>query len=154
MEFEFQKPSLKETTYSGLNSLRQKKCYLLKEFPGFDKLTYVPILAPFCGINQEKSKFSLTSGIISFEARIWNFLKKWLVKLKCPDFLKPIGTLIQENYWPFYPSEPFRIPRFNMRHPVRRYPYTYFVFVLILVKKGLKIAKNLLQGVSYWNVGF
>ena len=46
------------------------------------------------------------------------FFEKWLMKLKCPNLLKPLGTLIQENYRSFYPSEPLRIPRFNMRHPV------------------------------------
>jgi hypothetical protein len=40
------------------------------------------------------------------------------MKLKCPNLLKPLGTIIQENYQPFYPSEPFRITHFNMRHPV------------------------------------
>ena len=43
------------------------------------------------------------------------------MKLKCPLLLKPLGTIIQENYGSFYPSEPFRILRFNMRHPVRPY---------------------------------
>ena len=28
------------------------------------------------------------------------------------------AQIIQENYQPFYPSEPFRITRFQMRHPV------------------------------------
>ena len=40
------------------------------------------------------------------------------MKLKCPNLLKPLDTIIQENYQPFYPSEPFRILRFQMRHPV------------------------------------
>ena len=40
------------------------------------------------------------------------------MKLKCPNLLKPLDTIIQENYQPFYPSEPFRITRFQMRHPV------------------------------------
>jgi hypothetical protein len=52
------------------------------------------------------------------EASWCYFFDKWLMKLKCPNLLKPLGTLIQENYWSFYPSEPFRIPIFNMRHPV------------------------------------
>ena len=29
-----------------------------------------------------------------------------------------IGTIIQENYWSFYPSWPFRIIHFNVRYPV------------------------------------
>ena len=40
------------------------------------------------------------------------------MKLKCPHLLKPLDTLIDKNYLSFDPSEPFRIPRFNMRHPV------------------------------------
>ena len=37
---------------------------------------------------------------------------------KCPNLLKPLATIIQENYQRLYPSEPFRITRFQMRHPV------------------------------------
>ena len=40
------------------------------------------------------------------------------MKHKHPNLLMPLGTIIQENYWSFYPSEPFRILLFNMRHPV------------------------------------
>ena len=40
------------------------------------------------------------------------------MKLKCPNLLKPLETIIQENYQPFYPSEPIRFTRFQMRHPV------------------------------------
>ena len=35
-----------------------------------------------------------------------------------PNLLKPIGTIIQENYQSFYPSEPFTLAHFKMRHPV------------------------------------
>ena len=54
------------------------------------------------------------------EASIFYFFKNWWMKLKCPILLKPLDTIIQENYQPFYPSEPFRITRFKMRHPVVR----------------------------------
>ena len=40
------------------------------------------------------------------------------MKLKCPHLLKPLDTLINENYLSFDPSEPFRFPLFDMRHPV------------------------------------
>ena len=40
------------------------------------------------------------------------------MKLKCPLLLKPLATIVQENSQPFYPSEPFRIIHFTMRHPV------------------------------------
>ena len=46
------------------------------------------------------------------------FFQNWLMKLKGPSLLKPLDTIIQENYQTFYPSEPFRITRFQMRHPV------------------------------------
>ena len=51
------------------------------------------------------------------EASIFYFCYNWLMKLKCPCLLKPLETINQENYQPFYPSEPFRITRFQMRHP-------------------------------------
>ena len=31
---------------------------------------------------------------------------------------KTLGTIIQENYWSFYPSEPFRMLHIEMRYPV------------------------------------
>ena len=40
------------------------------------------------------------------------------MKLKCPILLKPLATIVQENSKFFYPSEPFRIIHFTMRHPV------------------------------------
>ena len=46
------------------------------------------------------------------------FFQNWLMKLKCPNLLKPLSTIFRENYQPFCPSEPFRILRFQMRHPV------------------------------------
>ena len=42
------------------------------------------------------------------------------MKLKCPNLLKQLDAINQETYQPFYPSEPFRILRFQMRHPVDR----------------------------------
>ena len=52
------------------------------------------------------------------EASPCYFFQNWLIKLKCPILLKPLDTITQENYQSFYPSEPFRITRFKMRHPV------------------------------------
>ena len=40
------------------------------------------------------------------------------MKLKKPHLTKTLGTIIQENYWTFYPSEPFRMLHFEMRYPV------------------------------------
>ena len=52
------------------------------------------------------------------EASQCHFFQNWLMKHKSAILLKPQGTIIQENYLVFYPSEPFRILHFNMRHPV------------------------------------
>ena len=78
-------------------------------------------LVPFSGMNHQKSIFywylkPLLSEAV--EARWYYFFENWLIKLKCPNLLNTLGTMIQENYWSFYPSEPFTLARFNMRHPV------------------------------------
>ena len=52
------------------------------------------------------------------EASRCYFFANWLMKLKCPILLKPLDTMIQENYWSFYPSEPFSLDLLNMIHPV------------------------------------
>jgi hypothetical protein len=46
------------------------------------------------------------------------FFENWWMKVKCPNLLKPLGTMIQQNYWSCYPSEPFSFVHFNMIHPV------------------------------------
>merc|ERR1712052_52667 len=40
------------------------------------------------------------------------------MKLKYPHLPKTLGTIIQENYWSFYPSGQFIILHFNVRYPV------------------------------------
>ena len=52
------------------------------------------------------------------EASRYKFFENRWKKLKCPNLLKPLGTIIQQNYWSFYPSEPFSFVHFNMIHPV------------------------------------
>ena len=52
------------------------------------------------------------------EASRCYFFENWLMKLKCPHLLKPLGTIIQQNYWFFYPSELIYFALFTMRHPV------------------------------------
>ena len=52
------------------------------------------------------------------EASQCYFFENWLIKLKCPHLLKPLGIIIQQNYWFFYPSEQFSFVHFNMIHPV------------------------------------
>ena len=51
------------------------------------------------------------------EASLCHFLKKWLMKLKYPPLPKTLGTIVHENNWFFYPSEPLRISHFEMRYP-------------------------------------
>jgi hypothetical protein len=51
-------------------------------------------------------------------ASLCHFFENGKMKLKFPYLLKPLGTIIQQNYWPFYPSEPFSLDQFNMIHPV------------------------------------
>ena len=46
------------------------------------------------------------------------FFRTSFKKLKCPHLLKPLGTIIQQNYWSFYPPEPFSFVHFNMIQPV------------------------------------
>ena len=38
--------------------------------------------------------------------KLWIYFSSFL-KLKCPNLLKPLGTIIQQHYWSFYSSEPF-----------------------------------------------
>ena len=40
------------------------------------------------------------------------------MKLKCPLLLNMHLKKNQQNYWSFYPSEPFKNGHFNVRHPV------------------------------------
>ena len=80
-----------------------------------------PILVPFCGMDHQKSNFSLILALFlseAVEASRCYFFENWWMKLKCPLLLKPLATIVQENYQSFYPSEPFRIIHFTMRHPV------------------------------------
>ena len=82
---------------------------------------YVVLKKKFWGLNHEMSYWILAPFLLeAVEASRCYFFEKWLIKLKCPNLLKPLGTLIQENYWSFYTSESFRIPNFNVRHPVQR----------------------------------
>ena len=47
------------------------------------------------------------------------FFENWFMKIKIYNLLKPLGTIIQQNYWSFYPpSELIYFIFFTMRHPV------------------------------------
>ena len=59
-----------------------------------------PILVLFCGIDHQKSNFSLISAPFlsgAVEASGCYFFENWLMKLKCPLLLKQLGTIIQKN---------------------------------------------------------
>ena len=72
----------------------------------------------FC-YNHEISSWILAPiKLEAVEASLCQFFEKRWMKLKFPTLLKPLGTIIQQNYWPFYPSEPFSFIHFNMIHPV------------------------------------
>ena len=53
------------------------------------------------------------------EASRWHFFENWLMKLKFPHLLKPLGTIIQQNHGFFYPPGPFSYDHFNVIHPVQ-----------------------------------
>ena len=52
------------------------------------------------------------------EASRCRFFENWLMKHKFFYLLKPLGTIIQKNYWSSYPSELIYFIYFTMRHPV------------------------------------
>ena len=58
------------------------------------------------------------------DLRLCHLCKNWLMTLKCPLLLNMHSKKNQQNYWPFYPSEPFTFGHFNVRHPVASYWYT------------------------------
>ena len=94
-----------------------------------------PTQVPFCRMYHQKSTFSLILAPFlseAAEASQCYFFENWLMKLKCPILLKPLDTMIQRNYWSFYPSEPFRITRFTMRHPVHNFPKNVIFYQILL----------------------
>ena len=48
------------------------------------------------------------------EASRCHFFENWWMKLKCPLLLKPLATIVQQNYQSFSPSEPFRIIKYQV----------------------------------------
>ena len=64
------------------------------------------------------------------EASLYYFFEHWWKKLKYPNLLKPLGTIIQQNYWCFYPSELIYFALFTMRHPVGPLPFRAYLFSL------------------------
>ena len=94
------------------------------EFKNLDDSKVLSSDFPFCGMDHQKSNFLLILALFLSEAvetsRCY-FFENWWMKLKCPLLLKPLATIVQENFQSFYPSEPFRIIHFTMRHPVINY---------------------------------
>ena len=79
------------------------------------------ILVHFSWIYHQKSTFLLILAPFLSEAvedsRCY-FFEDWFMKLKIYNLLKPLGTITQQNYWSFYPSELIYFAFFTMRHPV------------------------------------
>ena len=46
------------------------------------------------------------------------FFENQFIRLKFSNLLKPLGTIIQQNYWSFLPLELIYFALFTMRHPV------------------------------------
>ena len=76
--------------------------------------------SPFLlNVLSKKSNFLqilVTFLLKAVEASWCNFFLNWLVKLKCPHLLKPLGTIIQHFFDPSIPQ--FSFTHFTMRHPV------------------------------------
>ena len=59
------------------------------------------MLVHFCGMDDQKFKFLLILAPFLSEAvedSQCYFYENWVVKLKFSNLLKPLGTLIQQNY--------------------------------------------------------
>ena len=94
-----------------------------------------PILVPYCGMDIRKSPFSLISGTFSVGG-CWGHPMLFFSNLVDETQMSkpPKATRHhQENYQHFYPSEPFRILRFQMRHPVFILQCFDFVFEILEV---------------------
>ena len=67
--------------------------------------------SPFLQNGSSKNQFLkiyLTNFLSeAVEARRCKCFENWLMKHKCPNLLKPLGTIDQKKHWSFYPSEPF-----------------------------------------------
>ena len=88
------------------------------QVPGFSFILMFWKQIFFVRIMKYQVEFWQPFMLEAVEASRWYFFENWLMKLKFPHLLKPLGTIIQQNYWFFYPSEPFSYDHFNMIHPV------------------------------------
>ena len=131
--------------FPGLNSLKSfissKNLLILKDWSSLAPKWPIPV--PFNGMVHQKSNFYwylILFRLEAVEASRCHFFKNWLMKHKCPTLLKPLATVIQQNYWSFYPSEPFTFTRYTMRHPVYHDSSEFFLMHELL---------NLWKKVSY-----
>ena len=61
-----------------------------------------PILVHFSGMDHQTPTFLLILEPLLLEAVMDSqcyFFENWFVKLKFPNLRKPIGTIMQQNYW-------------------------------------------------------
>ena len=90
------------------------------------------------------------------EASRCHFFENWLMKHKCTNLLKPLGTINQWNYWFFYPLELIYFALFNMRHPVhpifnKRCTYLDYIVLNFIMKYHSKILQiEELVPVIFW----
>ena len=75
-------------------------------------------ITPLCPHRPTLSIISHHFQLQRVEASQCYLFENWWIKLKFPNLLKPLGTIMQQNYQFFYPSQPFSFIHFNMMHPV------------------------------------
>ena len=69
--------------------------------------------------NHEISCWNLAPFLLeAAEASLCYFFENWLMKFKILNLVNPLCTIIQWNYWSFYPSELIHFAHFNVRYPV------------------------------------
>ena len=73
----------------------------------------------FSGIMKYHFSILATFLFEAVEASLCYFFENWGIKLKFQNILKPLGTMIQQTYWSFYPSKPSFFIHFNMINPVQ-----------------------------------
>ena len=88
------------------------KPYFIKELPDLDDWivpgTKMTNAGPFLWNGSSKIQFFTDFSTFSAQG-CWGqpmlLFENWFKKLKCPNLLKSLGTIFQQNYWSFYTSE-------------------------------------------------
>ena len=94
-----------------------------------------PILVPFCGMDHQKSNFSLISDTLSVRG-CWGQPMSLFWKLfehKWATILTMQPEIYYQNSQSFYPSELFTVDHYFMRHPV------LFKFVYLNFRSPIEI---------------